>query len=225
MPKLFRIRLSPAEQRQLESTRRQSKDARPWKRATAILMSARGEPASVIAASLGVSLDTISDYRRRWLRRRALSLIDRPRAGRPPIADAAYLTELRRTLRASPRRLGFAFNVWRCERLAVYLERRTGKRICADRLSVILRNMNYRFRMPKHTLKGKRNEAEHDKALRRLQRLKKGLRSRVPISPSGSLTRAISICSLTWPESGSYAARTPECRHPERTDASRSSEP
>jgi hypothetical protein len=134
------------------------------------------------------------------------------------------LAELKRAVRASPRRLGFAFNIWRCERLGVYLERKTGKRISAGRLSVILRKMNYRFRMPKHTLKGKRNEAEHDKAHRQIQQLKKGLRNRMLVSPSGSLTKAISICSLTCPESGSLAARISECQRPARTDGSRSSE-
>jgi transposase len=225
MPKIFRISLSLAERRQLESIRRRTKDARPWKRATAILMSARGLSAMAISTSLGLSLDTVTDYRRNWLQRGTLSLFDRPHRGRPPIADASYITELKRTLRQSPRRVGFAFNVWRCERLAVYLERKTGKRISAGRLSVILRKLSYRFRMPKHTLQGKRNEADHDKAHRQLRRLKRGLRSRVPLSPSGLLTEAISICSRTSPASGRGKARTAECRPPARTDDNRSSEP
>jgi DNA-binding NarL/FixJ family response regulator len=76
MPKIFQISLAPEMRRQLESIRRRSKDARTWKRATAILLSARGTTASAISALLGVSLDTVSDFRRNWLQRRTLSIVD-----------------------------------------------------------------------------------------------------------------------------------------------------
>jgi hypothetical protein len=76
--------------------------------------------------------------------------------------------------------------------------------------------------MPKHTLQGKRNEGEHDKAHRALQRLKKGRHSPEPLMLSGTPTRATSISFRTSPESGSRAVTTCVCPRPARTSVNRS---
>ena len=223
MPKVLCVRLNATERRQLELARRRARDPRVWKRATAILMSARGVLASMIARTVGVSLNTVTGYRHRWLKDGLFGLADRPRSGRPRTADSRYLRQLRRAVRTLPRRLGFAFNVWSCGRLAVYLERKTGKRISGAHLATLLRAMNYRFRRPKHTLKGKRNELQHDRAYRKLQRLKKGLSSLPPVSPSGMATAASSTCGRTWLDCGNSAVPNSVSPLPVRIASSRSS--
>jgi len=159
----------------------------------------------------------------RWLKDGLFGLADRPRSGRPRTADSRYLRQLRRAVRTLPRRLGFAFNVWSCGRLAVYLERKTGKRISGAHLATLLRAMNYRFRRPKHTLKGKRNELQHDRAYRKLQRLKRGLSSLPPVSPSGMATAASSTCGRTWLDCGNSAVPNSVSPLPVRIASSRSS--
>lgn len=83
MPKVLRISLLEAEKSRLEELKRASPDSRVVRRAAAILMSARGMAAQDIAAKLQISTQSLSNYRRRWLKDKLRSLEDRPRTGRP----------------------------------------------------------------------------------------------------------------------------------------------
>jgi transposase len=58
-------------------------------------------------------------------------------------------------------------------RLAAHLAQVTGIRFSDDRLRVLLRQEGFSFHRPKHTLKGKRDEAAYEKAEKQLVRLKK----------------------------------------------------
>ena len=117
---------------QAQATPRPRHTARVVKRAACLLRSAAGDRAKDIARVLGLSVDAVTDIRRRWRRRRMRSVQDRPRSGRPPRATAAYLRELRRAMRAmraGPLRCGYVFTVWSVKRLGAYLKRRTGVRL------------------------------------------------------------------------------------------------
>ncbi len=90
---------------------------RVWKRVSVLLMSAQA-----IAQALGVSLDTISHIRRRWLQAGVAGLVDQPRPGRPPQANARYLRLLQQTVQTNPRRPRLLELVG----LAAYMKKRTG---------------------------------------------------------------------------------------------------
>ena len=100
------VRLEPWERRMLISLRDKPPSPRVGRRAACLLLSADGEPATRIARVTGMSVDAVTDVRRRWRgarasrgrRGRLRSLLDRPRAGRPPKVTAAYRRELRRAL-------------------------------------------------------------------------------------------------------------------------------
>jgi transposase len=62
--------------------------------------------------------------------------------------------------------------------LNAHLKQETKTSFSEDRLRCILREEGFSFQRPKHTMKGKRDEAAYTKAQRELKRLKKG-RSRM----------------------------------------------
>src|SRR5687767_10151917 len=126
------VRLRPWERRRLRQLRDHAPSPRVAKRAMCLLRSAAGEQATIIARVTGLSLDAVSDIRRRWRKRGLRSLSDRPRRGRPPRASDRYGRELRRALRAGPLSCGYVFTVWSVARLASHLHKRTGIRFSTD---------------------------------------------------------------------------------------------
>ena len=109
------VRLKPWERRMLISLRDRPPSPRVGRRATCLLLSAAGEPARQIARVTGMSLDAITDIRRRWRKARGSrlrSVLDRPRSGRPPKVTAAYRRELRHALDKGPLSFGYLLTVW-----------------------------------------------------------------------------------------------------------------
>lgn len=168
------VRLKPWESRKLRQLRDHATSARVVKRAACLLRSAAGERATDIARVLGLSVDAVTDIRRRWRRRKLRALQDRPRSGRPPRVTAEYRRELRRAMRTGPLRCGYVFTVWSVARLGAHLEQRTGIRVGATRLRRLLDREGFVVGRPAHTLRNKRDAAEYDRARRRLGRLKRG---------------------------------------------------
>ena len=91
----------------------------------------------VKAAWLGQDVATIAQWTgrtprtvRRWLAAfrdgGIRELAGAPIPGRPPKADAAYLTALEAAVERAPRSLGLPFDVWTSRRLSAYLETTTG---------------------------------------------------------------------------------------------------
>jgi transposase len=73
-----------------------------------------------------------------------------------------------------PQSFGYGFSVWSVARLNAHLVKETKVSFSDDRLRRILREEGFSFQRPKHTMKGKRDEAAYTKAQRELKRLKKG---------------------------------------------------
>ena len=69
--------------------------------------------------------------------------------------------------------LGFGFPPWSATRLAEHLAKITGIHFSDDQLRRLLRRHGYSFQRPKHTLKGKRDEAAYERAKAELAELKK----------------------------------------------------
>ncbi len=195
------VRLRPWERRMLLALRDRPPSPRVGRRAACLLLSADGEPATRIARVTGMSLDAVTDVRRRWRtargRSRLRSLADKRRTGRPPKVTAAYRRELRRALDRGPLAFGYLFTVWSIARLRSHLRRVTGVTVSRDWLRRLARREGFVVGRPKHTLRGKRDEAEYRRAKRRLDRLKKGRASRAPSSSCGTPTPASSSCCPT----------------------------
>jgi transposase len=78
-----------------------------------------------------------------------------------------------RAVQANPMTLGYGFSTWSATRLAEHLAKITGVRFSDDQIRKLLHRQGFSFHRPKHTLKGKRDEAAYEKARRRLIGLKK----------------------------------------------------
>ena len=194
------VRLKPWERRMLISLRDRPPSPRVGRRATCLLLSAAGEPARQIARVTGMSLDAITDIRRRWRKARGSrlrSVLDRPRSGRPPKVTAAYRRELRHALDKGPLSFGYLLTVWSIARLRTHLSNVTGITISRDWLRRLAHREGFVVGRPKHTLRGKRNEAQYRRAGKRLIRLKRGRLKRTLSSNSGTPTPASLSCCPT----------------------------
>jgi transposase len=73
-----------------------------------------------------------------------------------------------------PQQFGYGFSVWSVARLNAHLKKTTRMSFSDERVRRLLREEGFSFQRPKHTMKGKRDEAAYETAQRRLKRLKKG---------------------------------------------------
>ncbi len=69
--------------------------------------------------------------------------------------------------------LGYGFSTWSVTRLGLHLAKTTGIRFSPDQLTRLLHRHGFSFQRPKHTLKGKRNQAAYEKSKAELIVLKK----------------------------------------------------
>jgi len=196
------VKLKPWDRRRLRQLRDQAPSPRIVKRAMCPLLSADGQRATSISRVTGLSLDAISDIRRRWQQRGLRSLADRPRTGRPPVITDQYRRELRRALRTHPLARGYVFTVWSIARLNTYLYQQTGIRVGNDWLRRLVHAEGFVVARPKHTLRGRRNERKYQRARRQLDRLKRGRCSSTLPTSSGTPTPPSSICCHTWRAAG-----------------------
>lgn len=196
------VRLKPWESRRLRQLRDHALSPRVAKRAACLLSSAAGDSARSIARVTGLSVDAVSDIRRRWRHRRLRSLADRPRSGRPPRVTQAYRRELRRALRRGPLACGYVFTVWSIARLGTYLLKRTGIALSGDWLRRLVHAEGFVIGRPKHTLRGKRDEQKYQRTRRRLEKLKRGRCKRTHPLNCGMPTPASSSFCRTWSAAG-----------------------
>jgi transposase len=183
--KPLKVRLKPWEWRRLRQLRDQALSSRIVKRAICLLLSAAGESARRIAQVTGLSLNTISDIRRRWRQRRLRSLLDRSHTGRPPQVTPEYRKQLRRALRRSPLAYGYVHTVWSIARLATYLQQTTGIAISRDWLRRLVKQEGFVIGRPKHTLRNKRDPQKYQQAKERLDTLKRGPCEPMPLTNCG----------------------------------------
>ena len=158
----------------LDGLRFSTTDVEVFRNATMILMTAVGRSKASIAEDLGCSPGTVDNVRKRYRDRGLEGLKRRKPPGPKPRATAEYRAALRRAVQTPPQSLGFGFSVWSAARLGVYLKRETGVGLTADRVRRILHEEGFSFQRPKHTMKGKRDEAAYHKAQHQLKRMKKG---------------------------------------------------
>lgn len=113
---------------------------------------ALGYDLSAIVRWSGRSEVTVQYWLERFGRGGVEALVDAPRAGRPPKADAAYRTALAQAVTTPPPTLGLPFDVWTSTRLSAYLEECTGVRIAPGWLRALLASQRFTCGRPKHTL-------------------------------------------------------------------------
>ena len=188
MNRRLEVVLTSWQRQRLEAIRAHPPSGRMGRRAVCLLMSAAGASGRAICQATGLSVDAITDIRRRWQQRGMASLRDTPGSGRKPKASPAYRQELRLALRKGPLAFGYAFSVWSIARLNAHLQNKMGIAFSDEWLRTLVKAEGFVYRRPKHTLKGKRDERAFRKARRALDRLKKGLCNLGPITSCGIRT-------------------------------------
>lgn len=158
----------------LDELRFSTTDVAVFRNATIILMSGAGRSKQSIAEDLGCSPATVDNVRRGFREQGLKGLTPRKSTGRRSRATPEYRAALRRVVQTPPQAFGYGFSVWSVARLNEHLKRETGIGFSEDRLRAILGEEGFSFQRPKHTMRGKRDEAAYKKAQRELKRLKKG---------------------------------------------------
>jgi len=171
---MARWNLTDEEWDALDAVRFSTTDADVFRNATIILMSGVGRSKQSIAEDLGCCPATVDNLRKRYRQEGVQGLTPRKSPGRRSAATAEYRQALRRAVQTPPQTLGYGFSVWSAARLNAHLRKETGLSFSDDRLRALLHEEGFSFQRPKHTMKGKRDEAAYDRARRQLKRLKKG---------------------------------------------------
>ena len=116
---LYRVVLSAEEQSVLMA---RAKSVRgPYRdrlRAQIVLAAAAGSTNAAIAAQVGVHVDTVRKWRRRFAAGRLAGLKDAPRSGRPPVFTAADRAEAIALACALPAESSVPLSRWSCPELA-----------------------------------------------------------------------------------------------------------
>jgi transposase len=87
-------------------------------RARIVLAAAAGTANAAIAADLGICVDTVRKWRRRFAAGRLAGLKDAPRSGRPPVFTAAERAEAVALACSLPAETGVPLSKWSCRELA-----------------------------------------------------------------------------------------------------------
>ena len=167
------IELTDEQWDELDRVRFTTRSADVFRNCLVILKSHSHDTIASIAADLGCSADTVVRVRRAYRKGGVAALTPVRPPGRPTRATPAYLAEMRRAALANPAALGYGFTTWSVARLAAHLAKVTGVRFGDDQLGRLLRRERFSFQRPKHTLKGRRDEAAYARAKAELIVLKK----------------------------------------------------
>jgi transposase len=175
--------LSDQEWEALDNVRFSTTDATVFRNATMILMSAVRRSKFSIARDLGCSPATVDNVRKAYRERGLSGLQRRKPPGRISLATATYRQTLRAVVTTPPQTFGYGFSVWSVARLNAHLKKQTGISFSEDQLRRLLHQEGFSFQRPKHTLRGKRDEAAFRRAQKELRTSKKKPAATMPTSP------------------------------------------
>jgi len=87
-----------------------------------------------------------------------------------------FLAAMKKAVATNHLTLGYGFSTWSATRLAAHLAKVTAIHFSNDQMRRLLHQKGYLVHHPKHTMKGKRDEAANAMATKQLHRLKKALK-------------------------------------------------
>lgn len=167
------IKLTEAQWDQLDGLRFRAASAEVYRNCLIILMSDSRDTIASIAKRLGCGTDTVVRIRRLYRKGGIQALHPIKPPGRTSRATPEFIVHMKRAVQTNPMTLGYGFSTWSAVRLAEHLAKMTGIRFSDDQLTRLLHRHGFSVHRPKHTMKGKRDEAAYEKAKKQLIRLKK----------------------------------------------------
>ena len=142
-------------------------------RATALHLLHRGESPEEVGEMLAVSLGSIYNWHHRWRTGGLEGLKNKARSGRPKNTDEAYCQLLEEVIERSPSEYDYAFGNWTVDRLREYMREKTGISLSNRRFRVLLKDLGFVYRRPKHDLTSLQDAEEKERSKQLLNRLKK----------------------------------------------------
>ena len=167
------IKLTEEQWNELDRARFSTPSADIFRNCLIILKSDSRDTIASIAEDLGCGTDTVIRVRRLYRKGGVAALVPIKPPGRKSRATPEFLQALGQAVATCPLTLGYGFANWSVVRLAAHLAKQTGIRFSDDQLRRLLHQEGFSVQRPKHTMKGKRDEAAFAKAKKELQVLKK----------------------------------------------------
>ena len=158
------IKLTEEQWDELDRVRFTARSADVFRNCLIILKSDSSETIASIAEDVGCSIDTVRRVRRLYRGGGVQALVPIKPPGRPGRATPQFIEQMRQAVLANPLTLGYGFSTWSVARLAAHLAKTTGLKFSKDQLRRLLRRHRFSVQRPKHTMKGKRNEAAYEKS-------------------------------------------------------------
>lgn len=148
-----RLRLTSRQRQQLERQLHQALDARVFRRTLALLEASHGQSLTEIAASLGVTRQSVSN----WIAtfrgaRNPNALADALRSGRPRLWTQERQVLLLALLETSPDKLGYYAVNWTVPLLQEQIERATGVWLSEDTIRRELQRQRYVWKRYRYVL-------------------------------------------------------------------------
>lgn len=171
----YAIQLTDTQVVALDGLRLSTPSADVFRNCLIILLSNSPATISSIAGQLRCSPETVKRIRKLYRMGGIDALYPIKPPGRPSRATPRFLEAMKKAVATSPLKLGYGFSTWSAGRLAAHLAKVTGVHFSDDQIRRFLHQEGLSYHRPKHTLKGKRDEAAYRKSRRQLARLKKGL--------------------------------------------------
>lgn len=167
------IKLTDKQRDELDGIRLTTPSADVFRNCLIVLLSDSRDTMATIARHLRCSVETVKRIRNLYRLGGPGALYPIKPPGRHSKATPDFLAAMKKAASTNPLTLGYGFSTWSSGRLAAHLAKATGVRFSDDRIRVLLRQEGFSFHRPKHTMKGKRDEAAYEKAGKQLVRLKK----------------------------------------------------
>jgi transposase len=157
----------------LDHLRNTTPSADVYRNCSIILLTFGGHTIADIATLLGCSAETVKRIRRLYRQQGLKAMVPIKPPGRPSQASPSFRAMLAKVVETPPSTLGYGFTTWSTARLAAHLAQVTGIRFSSNQIRRLLHQDGFSVHRPKHTMKGKRDEAAYQKAKKQLRRLKK----------------------------------------------------
>ena len=169
----YGIRLTENQRDALDGLRFTAPSAEIFRNCLIILMSDSSDTIVTIAGRLHCSPETVKRIRKLYRTGGINALRPIKPPGRTSRATPEFIQQMKRAVQTNPLTLGYGFSTWSVVRLAGHLAKVTGIRFGDDQLRRLLHRHGFSVHRPKHTMKGRRDEAAYEKARQQLARLKK----------------------------------------------------
>ena len=163
----------------LQKALKQVCDKRAFIRLKAVLLVAQGMPIQSVAGLFDKSFQILYRWIALYLKQhQAAALLDAPRSGRPPVAQAITDKRILRELNRNALKLGYATTVWTVGLLAQHLSSRYGEEIRPFTLYRRMKQMGLRCKRPRYIYEEKDPYRAQKKGSHRTKAKKEAVSSR-----------------------------------------------